>query len=214
VSARAVVFDLDGTLVDSLRDLATALNATLAHISPATPPLPLETVRAFVGDGAGILVARTLARAGLSVRPEEVLPVFLERYAGCLLASTVLFPGVREALDALRPRHLAVLTNKPGNMSRAILAGLGVAERFFRIYGGGDLATRKPDPAGLLRLLAEVGVPPEEAMMVGDSAVDVRTGRAAGVRTVGVTYGLDPEGLRQEGPDHLLGDLRDLGALV
>jgi len=208
------VFDLDGTLVDSARDLATAVNATLARVAPEAPPLPLSTVRAFVGDGAGVLVARTLTRVGLSLSAEEVLPIFLERYAACLLESTVLYPGVREALDALRPRLLAVLSNKPGNMSRAILAGLGVAERFFRIYGGGDLPTRKPDPGGLNRLLADAGVTREEAVLVGDSAVDVRTGRAAGVRTVGVTYGLDSDGLRREEPDHLLSDLRDLIPLV
>jgi phosphoglycolate phosphatase len=208
------VFDLDGTLIDSSRDLATAVNATLAQVAPAAPPLSLSTVRAFVGDGAGVLVARALTRVGLSLAAEEVLPIFLERYAACLLESTALYPGVREALDALPPRLLAVLSNKPGNMSRAILAGLGVAERFFRIYGGGDLPTRKPDPGGLNRLLADAGVTREEAVLVGDSAVDVRTGRAAGVRTVGVTYGLDVEGLRQEEPDHLLSDLRDLIALV
>jgi phosphoglycolate phosphatase len=197
-----------------VRDLATAVNATLAHLAPQAPPLPLETVRSFVGDGAGVLVARALARVGLSRQVEEVLPVFLKRYASCLLESTVLYPGVRETLDALPPRRLAVLSNKPGDMSRAVLAGLGVAERFFRIYGGGDLPTRKPDPGGLLRLVAEAGVTPAQAVLVGDSAVDVRTGRAAGVRTVGVTYGLDPDGLRGAEPDHLLDDLRGLMALV
>ena len=210
MGARLVVFDLDGTLVDSSRDLATAVNATLARIAPGAPPLSLDTVRAFVGDGAGVLVARTLARSGLSLAKAEVLPIFLERYASCLLESTVLYPGVREALERLRPRALAVLTNKPGDMSRAVLAGLGVGERFFRIFGGGDLPARKPDPCGLHRLMEEAGASPAETVLVGDSAVDVRTGRAAGVLTVGVTYGFDPEGLRQEGPDHLLGDLREL----
>ena len=214
MKARLVVFDLDGTLVDSSRDLATAVNATLAQVAPGAEPLPLETVRAFVGDGAGVLVARTLARVGLTLTPEQVLPVFLECYASCLLESTVLYPSVREALDLLRPRLLAVLTNKPGDMSRAILAGLGVADCFFRIYGGGDLATRKPDPGGLHRLLEEAGVTAGEAVLVGDSAVDVRTGRAAGVRTVGVTYGLDPVGLQNERPDYLLSDLRGLTALI
>lgn len=214
MSARLVVFDLDGTLVDSSRDLGTAVNATLARISPDTPPLSLDTVRAFVGDGAGVLVARTLARVGLTLSAQEVLPIFLECYAACLLESTVLYPGVREALDALRPRVLAVLTNKPGDMSRAILAGLGVADCFFQIYGGSDLATRKPDPGGLLRLLEEAEVAPPEAILVGDSAVDVRTGRAAGVRTVGVTYGFDLDGVQREGPDYLVSDLRDLASLV
>ena len=98
---RLVVFDLDGTLVDSSRDLATAVNATLAQVAPDAPPLSLSTVRTFVGDGAGVLVARALTRVGLSLTAEEVLPVFLEHYAACLLESTVLYPGVREALDGL-----------------------------------------------------------------------------------------------------------------
>jgi phosphoglycolate phosphatase len=200
--------------VDSVRDLATAVNATLARVAPQAPPLPLDEVRAFVGDGAGVLVARALARVGVERSAQEVLPLFLERYAACLLESTVLYPGVREALDALPPRRLAVLSNKPGDMTRAVLAGLGVAERFFRVYGGGDLASRKPDPAGLLRLVEEAGVTRDEAVLVGDSAIDVRTARAAGVRMVGVTYGLDPEGLHREGPDHLLDDLRGLASLV
>jgi phosphoglycolate phosphatase len=214
LGARLVVFDLDGTLVDSSRDLAAAVNATLARVAPDTPPLSLDTVRTFVGDGAGVLIARTLARVGSRLKAEEVLPLFLESYAHGLLRTTALYPGVREALDALRPRRLAVLSNKPGTMSRAILAGLGVGDRFFRIYGGGDLASRKPDPDGVYRLLEETGVPAEEAVLVGDSPVDVQTGRAAGVRTVGVTYGFDPEGVRREGPDLVLGDLRELAGAV
>jgi phosphoglycolate phosphatase len=214
VSARLVVFDLDGTLVDSSRDLATAVNVTLSRVAPGTPPLSLEQVRAFVGDGAGVLMARTLARAGSTLRAEDVLPVFLDAYAGCLLYTTALYPGVRDALEGLQPRRLAVLSNKPGTMSRAILAGLGVADRFFRIYGGGDLATRKPDPGGLERLLEEAGLPREDAVLVGDSAVDVLTGRAAGVRTVGVSYGFDPEGVRRAGPDHLVDDLRELARIL
>ena len=205
-----VVFDLDGTLVDSAGDLAAAVNATLRHFSPATPPIPLEKVRAFVGDGAAMLVARTLAAAQVDVSKEAALPVFLECYEARLLDTTVLYPGVRESLDALGERTLAVLTNKPGAMSRRILEGLGVAGRFARICGAGDVPAKKPDPAGLRMLLDEVGIPPAAAVLVGDSAIDVRTGRAAGVRTVGVTYGLDPASLKDAPPDLLIGDLREL----
>ena len=205
-----VVFDLDGTLIDSAGDLAASVNAALARIAPGVPPVSPEKVRSFIGDGAALLVARTLAAAGVSVSTEEALPVFLECYSARLLDTTGLYPGVLEALDALRDRTLAVLTNKPGDMSRRILEGLGVAGRFAHIRGAGDVPAKKPDPAGLRLLLAETGVSAESAVLVGDSAIDVRTGRAAGVRTVGVTYGLDPASLDAAPPDLLIGDLREL----
>ncbi len=214
IAARLVVFDLDGTLLDSSRDLATATNAALAAVAPGVTPLSLEVVRSFVGEGAGVLIARSLAEAGIRKRAEEVLPTFLDFYRRCLLETTRLYPGVGETLGRLGGRTLAVLTNKPGDMSRAILAGLGVADRFARIYGGGDFPGRKPDPAGLLLLLEELGARPEEAVLVGDSAVDVLTGRAAGVITVGVTYGLNPESLREAPPDVTLSDIRDLPPLL
>jgi phosphoglycolate phosphatase len=212
--ARLVVFDLDGTLVDSSRDLATATNAALAEVAPGVAPLSLDVVRSFVGEGAGVLIARSLAEAGIHKRVEEVLPTFLDLYRRCLLETTRLYPGVVETLDRLGGRILAVLTNKPGDLSRAILAGLGVADRFARIYGGGDFPGRKPDPAGLLLLLEDLGARPEEAVLVGDSAVDIRTGRAAGVPTVGVTYGLNPESLQEAPPDVTISDIRDLPPLL
>ena len=208
--AGLVVFDLDGTLIDSSADLAAAVNATLARIAPGTPPLPLDRVRSLVGHGAGALVARALAEAGLAHRPEDVLPAFLEVYRGRMLDETSLYPGVAEGLEALRGYTLGVLSNKPGDMCRAILEGLGVAGRFARICGPEDVPRRKPDPAGLLWLMGEAGAGAQSTAMVGDSAVDVRTGRAAGVLTVGVSYGLDPEGLRAEPPDVVLDDLRAL----
>lgn len=212
--SRLVVFDLDGTLIDASRDLAAAVNRALGATVPGTPAIPEAAVRSFVGEGALLLVSRSLAFAGLSLSPQQVLPVFLDCYRACLLDTTVLYPGVEETLRALAGRTLAVLTNKPGEMSRAILEGLGVASRFARIYGGGDLPARKPDPVGLHRLLEEYGLPAEAAVLVGDSAVDVKTGRAASVRTVGVTYGFDPEGLLREGPDVVLADIRDLPAVL
>lgn len=210
MKVRLLVFDLDGTLVDSSRDLAASVNAAFARVAPGSPLLLPELVRSFVGDGARVLIERSLLQAGLPHAVEEVLPLFLECYRERLLETTRLYPGVLEALETLEDRLLAVLTNKPGDMSRAILAGLGVVDRFARIYGGGDVPGKKPDPAGLLRILAEAAVPPAEAAIVGDSAVDVRTGRAAGARTVGVTYGFDPASLASEPPDLLVDDLREL----
>lgn len=211
---RTVVFDLDGTLIDSAPDLAASLNAMLATLAPGTAPLPESDVRSFIGDGARTLIARTLRARAPTVQPEHALEVFLDEYRARMLQTTRLYPGVREALDALRQRHtLAVLTNKLGDMSRAILAGLGVADRFARIRGG-DEVPKKPDPAGLRQLLAELGCPPAEAAIVGDSANDIRTGKQAGTRTVGVGYGYDRERMLEQSPDVVISDLRELPGLV
>jgi phosphoglycolate phosphatase len=212
--ARLVVFDLDGTLVDSSRDLASAVNATLARVAPRSPPLPEKAVRTFIGNGARNLVARSLAAVNLPQSPEEVMPVFLEEYARVLLETTRPYPGVVETLDALRDRSLAVLTNKPGDLSRALLDGLGLGARFFRVLGGGDGPARKPDPAGLRLLMEDAKVKAGETVLVGDSAVDVRTGRAAGVLTVGVTYGFDRESFQGDPPDLLLPKIDDLPPLL
>jgi len=170
-------------------------------------------VRAFIGDGARLLVTRSLEAVGLSAPVDEALPVFVRAYRQRLLESTTLYAGVKETLEALRGRHLAVLTNKPGDMSRTILSGLGVAERFFRILGGGDVAQHKPDPGGLLELLSASGAAPEQTVVVGDSAIDVRTGQAAGTHTVGVTYGFAPESLAASPPEVLIDELRQLPPL-
>src|SRR5512139_4253886 len=149
--ARLLVFDLDGTLVDSSRDIAAAMNAAMARVAPRAPDIPLESILSYVGEGARLLVERCLQHASLDLSPDEVLPVYLECYAGRLLDTTYLYPGVGEALAALEGTTLAVLTNKPGDFSRSILEGLGVARHFARIWGAGDVASRKPDPDGLLR---------------------------------------------------------------
>jgi phosphoglycolate phosphatase len=200
--------------VDSSRDLASAVNEALRRVAPGTPPLSLEEVRALIGEGARLLVARALERRGLPQPAGDVLPVFLDCYAGRLLETTRPYPGIPEALDALAPRALAVLTNKPGDMSRTILEGLGLAGRFRRVYGAGDLPARKPDPEGLRRLLAEAGVAAEDAVMVGDSAIDVRTARAAGVRALGVAWGFDPQSLRREPPDAIVSRPSELPAAL
>jgi len=214
--ARLVVFDLDGTLVDSSRDIAAALDAALQRLRPGTAPIPLERVLDFVGEGARLLIERSLAHAALALPVDEVLAVYLACYRERLLDTTHLYPGMADALAALGPPGpaLGVLTNKPGDMSRTILQGLGVAKRFARILGAGDVPARKPDPAGLLGLLDELGIQAAEAWIVGDSATDVHTGRAAGVRVAGVAWGFHPAGLRAAGPDRILDDPRELPLLA
>jgi phosphoglycolate phosphatase len=207
---RVVVFDLDGTLVDSVADIASAANRMLARVGPRAAPLSLPVVRSFIGDGARELIVRVLARAGVEAPVDEALAVFLDAYRAGLLENTRPYPGVAEGLREMADRPLAVLTNKPGDMSRTILTGLGLADRFFRIYGGGDVPGRKPDPAGLRLILEEIGASPRQALMVGDSAVDVRTARNAGTRVAGVSYGLDTEGLAAERPDFMVDSLLGL----
>lgn len=207
---RLVVFDLDGTLIDATRDLARAVNQALADASPGVPALPESTVRSFIGEGARNLVRRCLEHLGVRLSVEAVLSAFMTRYGECLLESTALYADVPATLDALAGRRLAVLTNKPGEFSRRILSGLGIGDRFFRVLGGGDVASRKPDPEGLRVLMAEAGAAAAETALVGDSAVDMATGRAAGVLTIGLTCGFDPEGVRAGRPDLLLESLSDL----
>jgi phosphoglycolate phosphatase len=210
MAAGLLVFDLDGTLVDSSRDLASALNATFERLAPGTASISLEAVVSYVGDGARALVERSLRHAGLSLPVDEVLGVYLECYRERLLDQTRLYPGVPEALGELAGATLAVLTNKPGEMSRAILEGLGVGSRFARIWGPEDVPARKPSPSGLLRLLAELGGNPGSAWMVGDSGTDVETARRAGVKAAGVTWGFHPDSLRAAAPDLLIERPRDL----
>jgi len=212
--ARLLVFDLDGTLVDSSRDLAAAVNAALVRVAPGAPVIPLDVVVSFVGEGARLLVERSLRHAGLDIAPETVLPVFFETYGERLLDTTRLYPGVAQALDALAGFPLAVLTNKPGPFSRTILEGLGVASRFARIWGYGDVPARKPDPSGLVRLVEELGATTADSWMIGDSTIDVRTARAAGIRVAGVTWGLDPAGVRAASPDRLLGSAAEIPSLA
>jgi phosphoglycolate phosphatase len=211
---RLIVFDLDGTLVDSSGDLAAAVNVMLAELVPDTPPLPLDAVRSFVGNGASVLVRRSLDAAGMAVETQDALPVFMKAYAEMLLATTRLYDGVDGMLDALRGQPLAVLTNKPGPFSRDILEGLGVIDRFEAVWGPDDASARKPDPAGLVRLVEHCRHRLEEAVLVGDSAIDVATARAAGVPAIGVAWGFDPSSLRAAEPDLEIAAPRDLPAAL
>jgi phosphoglycolate phosphatase len=205
-SIRLVIFDLDGTLIDSRLDLVHSVNAALRHIQ--RPELPDEVIASYVGDGAPILIQRAL---GGEVVDEAVvrkgLEFFLSYYRAHKLDHTTVYPGIREALASIQnsgngmPRRLAVLTNKPVNPSRAIVEALGMGPYFSQIYGGNSFATKKPEPEGALKLVSEAGVQPQQSAIVGDSQVDIRTGRNAGLWTVAVTYGFAPHTLETETPD-------------
>ncbi len=203
-----VIFDLDGTLIDSRLDLVHSVNATLEYLGRA--PLPHETIESYVGNGVSVLIHRSLGAGATEDQVQRGQEFFLAYYRDHMLDNTVIYPGVLEALDALRSRGMAVLTNKPVRFSEDILKGLGIAQYFRFIYGGNTFACKKPDPVGVNTLLRDLAASPNQAMMVGDSAVDVRTARNAGIWSCGVTYGLGLESMRTDPPDLMLDSLAQL----
>ena len=209
-----IIFDLDGTLVDSKLDLAQSVNATRQHYG--LPLLDNELVYSYVGNGAPMLIRKAMGPEYSEAEIQRALEYFLVHYRDHMLDNTVLYPAVKESLERLTAGgvRLSVLTNKPVRISCDILAGLGVGSHFFRVYGGNSFERKKPDPMGVHVLLAEAGVPKEEALMVGDSAVDVLTARNAEVAVCGVTYGFQPESLAAEIPDILVDSMDQLADMV
>lgn len=198
---RLVVFDLDGTLVDSRQDLADATNALLVELGAA--PLAIDAVAAMVGEGVVVLVRRALTAAGLNPTLPGALDRFLALYDEHLLAHTRPYPGMLDALDALAScSALAVLTNKPARATATILEQLDLAPFFGQVIGGDTPLGRKPDPAGLLRLVQDAGATPNGTVLVGDSPVDLKTARSAGTRACVARYGF---GFRFA-PDDFRGD--------
>jgi phosphoglycolate phosphatase len=214
VSMDLTIFDLDGTLIDSKLDLAYAVNAALEHLG--LPRLTLERIASYVGNGAPILMRRAI---GPEASEEEVargLTYFMQYYRDHMLDYTTLYPGVRETLDLLRGRgaQMAVLTNKPVGLSKAIVAGLGLDGHFFQVYGGNSFEQKKPHPVGIEILMSEAGATPGKTMMVGDSSVDVQTARNAGIQSCGVTYGFQPETLAATPPDFLIDRMDQLPGIL
>lgn len=195
---RLIVFDLDGTLIDSRQDLTNSINAMLAEFG--RQPLPEEIIATYIGDGAGMLVRRALGDPESTPENEafveNALQHFLAHYREHKLDHTYVYPGVFASLDAMRatpsgiPRKMAVLTNKPVRPSVDICEALGLSRSMFRIYGGNSFASKKPDPEGLNTLIREAEVSPHETLMIGDSSVDILTARRAGAWVVGCRFGL------------------------
>jgi phosphoglycolate phosphatase len=207
-----LIFDLDGTLIDSRLDLVHAVNATRAQAGRG--PLPHEQIFSFVGNGAPVLVQRAMGPGATTEDVERALEFFLDYYRYHALDYTVLYPGVLESLHRLHfaGAKLAILTNKPVKISRRIMEGLGVSSLFFQIYGGNSFDHKKPHRIGIDTLRSEAASPPEDTWMVGDSYVDIQTARNAGVASCGVTYGFQPETFREFPPDVLVDRLEDFAA--
>ena len=210
---RLIVFDLDGTLIDSRQDLCNSVNATLTHL--CRPCLPEAVIASYIGNGASLLIRRALGDPEGDMHDEEyvteALTFFLDYYRVHKLDFTHIYPGTFEALNSIRHGHptalMAVLTNKPVIPSREICRDLGLAPFFFQNYGGNSFHTKKPDPHGLLTLINEASaltgnpILPAETVMVGDSDVDILTARNCGARSIGCTFGLAPHTLQAAMPD-------------
>ncbi|HYP13094.1 MAG TPA: phosphoglycolate phosphatase, partial [Bryobacteraceae bacterium] len=207
---RLVIFDLDGTLIDSKLDLAHSVNATRAHL--ALPPLPHEQIFSYVGNGAPVLIRRSIEPDAPGANLEAALDFFVSYYFDHRVEFTSVYPGVPETLKALAEKGIAmaILTNKPVRISHAILDDLGISGYFRRVYGGNSFEQKKPHPIGIQTLLAETATEPQQALMVGDSAVDIQTARNAGVPSCGVTFGFQPESLTTHPPDFLLSRMEEL----
>ena len=204
---KLVVFDLDGTLIDSRRDLADSVNAMLADYG--APGLALEAITAMVGEGAAVLVRRALTASGLDPTTPDALARFLSHYDSRLTAHTSPYEGMVAALEALRSEKLtlAVLTNKPTRASNVILDRLGLLPFFSQVIGGDTPLGRKPDPAGLLRLVTSAAAAPATSVLVGDSPIDVSTARAAGACVCFARYGFGAHEPIQLEPGELAVDL-------
>jgi phosphoglycolate phosphatase len=209
-----LIFDLDGTLIDSKLDLAHSVNAARAHMGLG--PLDLSLILQYVGHGAPVLMRKAMGPEASEAQVAAALEAFLDHYRQHALDRTQPYPGVRDSLERLHAagKLLAVLTNKPVEESRKILEGLTLAPLFFQVYGGNSFAAKKPHPAGVHQLMAEAGIGLDRTMMVGDTSVDVETARNAGILVCGVKYGFQPESFESAPPDVLVDRIEQLADWV
>ncbi len=218
---RLIIYDLDGTLIDSRKDITSSVNWTLKELG--FKELPTEQISSFVGSGVANLMRQSLqeiAGADLCVCP-GVAPTVLDRsiklfrryYGEHLLDQTQLYPSVRKVLEFFKDRKQSVITNKPQDFSVTILKGLGIDPFFFKVMGGDQGFPKKPHPAALLEIMKAAEAGPEETILVGDSATDIETGRNAGVKVAAVTYGFGSLGeIVAARPESILNDLEELMA--
>jgi phosphoglycolate phosphatase len=210
--APVLIFDLDGTLVDSKKDLTASVNHV--RLTFGFPQLTERQIAGYIGDGAHMLIRRALGPEVSEGDIQSGLQLFLSYYRDHMLDQSVLYPGVVEALESLRDFRLAVLTNKPIRFSRMMLEGLGILQSFAAVYGGNSFERKKPDPVGIFQILSDTSGRAENTWMIGDSAVDVLTGRNAGVKTCGVSWGYATESFERTPPDAVIDRFEQLEPLV
>ena len=201
---KLLIFDLDGTLVDSELDIAHSVNALLRNLG--RPELPVDVIATYIGDGAPMLIRRALNDPEDGRHFADSLDFFVRYYREHKLDNTYVYAGMKEALEAIREAsdgkmRMAVLSNKPVKPSQGIVEGLGLACYFFEVFGGNSFGTKKPDPEGARKLMELANASPEETVMIGDSHNDTLTARNTGMWSVGCTYGLSPHSLESAPPD-------------
>jgi len=211
-SVRALIFDLDGTLIDSKLDLIRSVNAMLQEMG--REQLHEDTISGYIGHGAPQLVGQALGNNATEAERERALKFFLAYYEDHKMDSTCAYHGVPEALAHLASFPMAILTNKPVRISVRILESLGLAKYFRAVYGGNSFETKKPDPLGAQTILREFGAAPAEAMLIGDSEVDVQTARNAGTFAASVNYGFGAHDRAAHPADIYLDRLTDLVPLL
>ena len=211
-SVRALIFDLDGTLIDSQRDLIRSVNAMLREMG--REELHEDTISGYIGHGAPQLIGRALGDGSTEEDREHALKFFLGYYEDHKMDTTCAYPGVPEALEELSTYPMAILTNKPVRISRRILEALGLAKYFSAVYGGNSFETKKPDPLGAQTILREFCAVPTEAILIGDSEVDIQTARNAGTLAAAVNYGFGTHDRTAYPADVYLDRLNDLVPLL
>lgn len=205
-----LIFDLDGTLANTLQDITASVNHTLVRLGRS--PLPIETVGRYVGDGLEMLLTRALG--GQSGPIEDAAAIYIEHHRRNLVVSTSLYLAVKETLEYFKSLPMAVITNKTREFSEPLLDRLGIRQYFRMIIGADNGLPLKPAPDSILKILNEVGVAKQRTVIVGDGTTDVRAGKAAGIITCSVTYGFrSEEELRKAGPDYVIHDLSELKKL-
>jgi phosphoglycolate phosphatase len=211
-SVRALIFDLDGTLIDSKQDLIRSVNAMLREFGRGE--LAEETISGYIGHGAPHLVARALGDGCTEEERQRAVQFFLSYYERHKMDTTRAYPGVAETLEKLAGMPMAVLSNKPVRISVRILDAMGLAKYFRAIYGGNSFETKKPDPLGATTILDELSAAPQEALLVGDSEVDVQTARNAGMLAASVNYGFGVHDRGVHPADIYLNQFSELATLL
>ena len=217
MNGRAVIFDLDGTLIDTAPDLTRATNHVLQL--NGRPAVSVDEVRGMVGRGARKLIALGFARTGAEVEPErldELFDVFVDFYAENIAVDSRLFPGARAVLERCRDGEIAlgICTNKLEGLSRRLVEKLGLAGYFGAIVGQDTVKAAKPDPRPYHEALRQLGVASARSLFVGDSEIDVRTARAAGVPIIGMSFGYTERPVSDFSPDYLAADYEELWPLI
>ena len=206
-----LIFDLDGTLIDSKRDIANCVHWTLRDLN--LPQVSDEVIYSFVGNGVRPLILKSVGEES-AAELQQALKIFRDYYTAHLLDNTILFEGALEILQHFGDKKKAICTNKPQYFTEPILTGLKLDTHFDAVMGSDNGFPKKPDPAVIHHLLKQFGCLPNQAVLIGDSKVDIETGKNAGILTCGVTYGFrPPEEIREAQPDFVISRLSDLSSL-